>query len=345
MLGKNEVTFAVVIVNYRIAHLTIECLRSLAAQRTGATPQFEVVIVDNASGDGSSERLQDAVEENGWSSWIRVVAHHENRGFSAGNNVGLSIVLSQSHPPDFVLLLNPDTVAPPAAIAGLSQFLVEHPRAGIVGASLEDSAGAKQCAAHRFSTPLREFQRGASLGLLDRWIGPLAADGDNRTEARPIRCDWVSGAALCVRREVLQAIGLLDEGFFLYFEEVDFCKRAGRAGWEVWMLPHVRIVHREGASTGLRSRSSRLPMYWFDSRRRFFLKHHGGLKLLTADILWLLGRLGFRVRASMGLARAPRPLPARYNRDLLGGDMRAMLSRRRRSPELSPRHTEVSGTK
>ena len=113
--------------------------------------------------------------------------------------------------------------------------------------------------------------------------------------AGPCRTDWLSGACLMVRREVFDAVGLLDEGYFLYFEEVDFCRRAVRAGWSCWYVPAARVVHRVGSSTGWTT-ARRRPRYWFDSRRRYFRRHLGATKTLLADVLWTTGYATFRLR-------------------------------------------------
>jgi GT2 family glycosyltransferase len=130
-----------------------------------------------------------------------------------------------------------------------------------------------------------------------------------------------------VRRRVLEEIGEMDEGFFLYFEEVDFCHRARRAGWDVWYGACGTIVHHEGASTGIKVEARRRPAYWFDSRRRFFVKTYGTHALLTADLLRLLGRMSYLLRRLLRLGRATRhdPTPPRFHLDMLVGDLRALL--------------------
>jgi hypothetical protein len=140
------------------------------------------------------------------------------------------------------------------------------------------------------------------------------------------RCEWVSGASLMLRRGVIEAIGLLDEGFFLYFEEVDYCLRARQAGWEVWYVPESRVVHFEGASTGIRTASRRRPSYWFASRRRFFAKHYGIAGLVAADALWAVGHASLRARRTLGLGRGGDiPDPPGIAKDLLWGDLQALV--------------------
>ena len=140
-------------------------------------------------------------------------------------------------------------------------------------------------------------------------------------------CDWVSGACMAIRREVLDAIGPFDEGFFLYYEEVDFCRRARRAGWSCWLAADARVMHLEGAATGIKTAGQRRPPYWFASRRRFFVKAYGIGGLVLADLLWALGRTSLVLRRALGLGGRGNQAhePSRMTSDLLLGDVRAAL--------------------
>jgi GT2 family glycosyltransferase len=130
----------------------------------------------------------------------------------------------------------------------------------------------------------------------------------------PCQVDWVSGACLLVRREVFEAVGLLDEGFFMYYEEVDLCRRARRAGWPCWYVPEAHVVHLVGQSSGIGTRK-RLPAYWFRSRRRYFLTHLGPIGTFFADLAWMFGFLSFRLRQV--IQRKPDNDPPRLFRDFL----------------------------
>lgn len=320
----SPVRIDIVIVNYRCGRLAVDALASLAGE-VATSPGSRVVVVDNDSGDDSVAVLEGAIAANGWGGWASVVPAGRNGGFAFGNNVGIERT-GGTEGEGAVLLLNPDTVVRPGMIAALAGFLAERPRAGIVGCRLEDPDGTPQGCGHPFPTPLRELQRAARIGALSRIMGPLTVpEPRDAAAARPERCGWVSGAALCVRREVLRQIGMMDEGYFLYFEEVDLCKRAVDAGWEVWTAPGARVVHLEGSATGITQRKKRRPRYWFDSRRRYFLKHHGVVGLAVADALWLIGRGMLRTRGMVGLARGVEPMPPRFTGDLLAGDIGAML--------------------
>ena len=316
---------SVVIVNYRTADLAIDCLRSLVAERA-ALPDLRVVITDNASGDGSVERIANAIEADGFGAWARVMPLERNGGFAYGNNAAIRAELSGkvSPPPHFIHLLNPDCIVRPGGVSALARFLVEHPTVGIAGSLLEDASGAVQCSAHGFPSPLAELDSAARLGPLSRLLRRHAVSPPPRAEAH--ECAWVSGASMMIRREVFDTIGLMDEGYFLYFEEVDFCARARRAGWPVWYVPESRIVHLEGASTGIGQRQKRRGRFWYESRRRFFVKMYGAVGLAVADLLWAIGRTTLGVRRTLRLGGGANDDPLYFARDLLLGDLRALAS-------------------
>lgn len=286
------------IVNYRTADLTIDCLRSLASE-VRALGSIAVVVADNASGDGSAQRIRKAIDDHGWSSWASLVALERNGGFSFGNNAVIRSALAAARParPEHVLLLNSDTVACPNALAALLEFMEAHPDVGIAGSRVEQSDGKRQDSRFRFHSVWTELDAGLRLGfvtrlLRDHIVAPPLVDHSHST-------DWVMGASMIVRRQVFEDIGLLDEGYFLYFEEADFCLNARRAGWSCWYVPASRVVHLGGRSSGItnpRTPPMRRPRYWFDSRRRYFVKNHGRAYALCADIAWVLGFASWRVR-------------------------------------------------
>jgi len=286
----------VVIVNYRTPDLTIDCLRSLEPEvrRLGST---RVVVADNASGDGSPQRIRGAIEAHGWSGWAALLPLDHNGGFSSGNNAVIRPALESSDKPEFVLLLNSDTVVCPGALGALLEFMDSHPDVGIAGSRLEDPDGTHQHSRYRFHSVWSELDSGLKLGLVtrllrNRVVSPPLADA---VEPHPV--DWVAGASMMVRRRVFEDIGLLDSGFFLYFEEVDFCLNARRAGWTCWYVPSSRVMHLVGRSTGFtRETPARRPRYWFESRRRYFEKNHGRFYALGADVAWAVGFALWRVR-------------------------------------------------
>jgi N-acetylglucosaminyl-diphospho-decaprenol L-rhamnosyltransferase len=312
----------IIIVNYRTGPMVVDCLRSLFAERE-AVPRLTAVVVDNASGDGSLEVIERGIEREGWGGWVEILPLEENGGFAAGNNAGIRAGLAEGLPPEYFMLLNPDTIVSPGGVAQLVSFLESHPEAGIAGSQLVDGEGVVQRAAHRDPSPLGELVQSARFGpitrALGRWdVSPLPPEV-------PERCGWVSGASMMVRRKVISTAGMLDEAFFLYFEEVDLCWRARRAGWEVWYVPSSRVVHLEGSSTGIQQAKCRRGRYWYESRRRFFLKHYGMKGLLAADALWATGRALLVTRRALRLGGNTAGDPARYSADLLLGDVNACL--------------------
>ena len=296
-----DLSVAVIIVSYRSAGLAIESLRSVQSERSTRRLGIRAVVVDNASGD--FPQISRAVEENGWSSWVTVLLAPRNGGFAYGNNLGIRHAL-EGGPVDYVYLLNPDTQVRPGAIGTLVGFLEDHPGVGIAGSSFENQDGSEWPIAFRFPSLVSEFSDALGLGpvmrLLDRW---MVARTMTQT-AQPV--DWICGASMMIRSAVLEAIGGLDEGYFLYFEETDFCLRARRAGFATWYVPQSRVMHVGGQSTGVTERNAgprRLPAYWFESRRRYFAKAFGTAHAMAIDLVVLaayplgcLKRLALRQR-------------------------------------------------
>lgn len=297
----------IVIVNYRTADLVIDCMHSLM-QPEGVPEQTRIVVVDGASGDGSAQKLEAAIVENKWQDRIDLLPLETNGGFSYGNNRGIEHLKERYGSAEYVHLLNPDTVARAGSIGTLVAFMDEHPSAGIAGSRLEDPDGTPQACAFRFPTAVAQFEGEFRFGLvsklLDRWRVVL----DTPTEA--VRVDWVSGASFLIRSTLLDKIGQLDEEYFLYHEEVDFCLRAAREGWECWHVPQSRVIHLVGQSTGVTERDvapRRLPAYWFESRRRYFTKNHGRTYTAIADSCWLAGNLLGRVKSAVKREHYPHP--------------------------------------
>lgn len=316
----------IVIVNYRTASLVIDCLRSLEPGLAGL-PGARVVVTDNASGDDSVERLERAVDDSGWGDWVTIQPLPRNDGFAAGNNAAIAPALESAEPPEFILLLNPDTIVRAGAIGALLGFLEARPEVGLVGARLENPDGSPQVSAFRFPTVLSEVENGFRLGPLSRLLQPWIVARPIPTQARP--ADWVSGACLMVRRSVFERIGLLDEGYFMYFEEVDFCRRARQAGWPCWYVPEARVVHLVGQSSGFndpRRPQRRRPAYWFAARRRYLQTHLGWVQTLLADLGWAIGYATYRTRRP--LQRKPDTSPPYLLRDFLRHNLLPAWARR-----------------
>jgi GT2 family glycosyltransferase len=307
----------VVIVNYKVAKLVEECLAALAPEIRELSGS-RAVVVDNASNDGSAEAIETAIRSNGWGEWATFVASTTNIGFAAGNNLGVrrGLELFGTALPDFFFFLNPDTVVRPRAIQLLVAFLESRPDVGIAGGRSEDSDGTPQHCCFRFPSVWNEFASNVKLGLVDRLLRRRIARLPISDEPHPI--GWVSGAAMIVRRRVIEQIGLFDEKYFLYYEETDFALRAARAGWSCWHIPQARIVHYVGYSSGVTVRNrplDRKPKYWFESRRRFFVKNHGGLYAGLADLAAISGIVLGSVRRV--LARKPNTDPPCWLGDMV----------------------------
>jgi N-acetylglucosaminyl-diphospho-decaprenol L-rhamnosyltransferase len=312
-----NVTFGmlIVIVNYRTASLVADCLRSLEPEIANL-PGTRVVVVDGGSADGSAEQLEMCIRERGYGRWVELLALRENRGFAAGNNAGLRYALASGDRPAHVYLLNPDTVVLPGALTALTDFMREHPRAGILGSRCENPDGSPRQTAFRFHSILGELESEAGLGVVSRVLADAKIALPVSRE--PHRCDWVSGAAMLVRTEVFERVGLLDEEFFLYYEETDFALRAARAGFECWYVPASRVIHYCGQASGITgadAHKNRVPDYWYASRRRYFEKHHGRMYAATADAAWLAGSLTRRCRRA--LLQRPSQDPPKQLRDFL----------------------------
>jgi GT2 family glycosyltransferase len=288
------VKLLVVILNYRVVEFTIECLRSLSHE-IPSVPGARVAVCENGTGDDSEARLRGVIDANGWGSWVDLSAVHPNRGFTGGNNIVLRGALAAPDPPEYVLLLNADTIVLSNAIKALVAFMEDHPQVGIAGSRLEGPDGQLQTSAFRFFNPGSEFARAIRLGLVSHALGRWSAVLP--TPAAPQEVDWVPGASMMIRRAVFAAIGLLDEGFYTYFDDIDFCLNAKRAGWPTYCVPESRVIHLEGASTQIVQRVvKRRPEYWFQARRRFFLKNHGPLGAALADGAFLVGHALWRLR-------------------------------------------------
>ncbi len=288
----------VIIVNYRTAPLVIENLSALAVEKERLNSQLQVYVVDNDSRDGSVQLLSAEIASRGWADWVRLLPQTANLGFAGGNNVALANMLSNPQDCPFIFFLNPDACIQPGAVHSSRDFLLKRPEAGIVGSLLINPDGSSRRCAFRFPSPVGEFIRGAKTNmlacLLSRWdISPPLQPVQHKT-------DWVSGAAFMVRRNVFEQTGLMDDNFFLYYEEVDFMLRTTKLNWEIWHNPESIVMHLAGQATGIREEISQrgaLPDYWYRSWRRYFVKNHGRCRAFLSGSCWLLGETIFRVKS------------------------------------------------
>jgi N-acetylglucosaminyl-diphospho-decaprenol L-rhamnosyltransferase len=303
------------IVNYRTAALAIGCLQSLQDQVL-AHGHTQVIVVDNASGDDSVPRLQAAIAERGWGAWARVVASPRNGGFAAGNNDAIRAARQAQIAFDHVWLVNPDTHVRSGALQTLCDFMAAHPRAGVAGGSMESMAGERWPIAFRFPSAWGEVEATLGLGVVTRLLKKHVVA---RTMGDDVcRTDWICGANFMIRAKTLAQTGLMDEGYFLYYEETDFCREVAKAGWECWYVPQARVGHDSGQSTGATGAGAatrRVPGYWFESRRRYFVKQHGRLYAAATDLAWLASHV--LARARRVLQGKPHNQPPHLLRDFL----------------------------
>ncbi len=263
------VDLSVVIVSWNVCDLLRRCLASLARSTQPATISQEIIVVDNASTDGSVETLSPEFPH------VHFVANTENRGFPAANNQGIRMARGR-----YVLLLNPDTEVLDGALEAMVAYADAHPDVGVIGPQLLDPDGSVQSSRRRFPTLATAF-------FESTWLQPYAPRRVLRRyyvldhdDDETIEVDWVKGAALMARRTAIEQVGPLDEGFFMYSEELDWCRRFREAGWRVIYLPTAQIVHYEGKSS-----EQVLParhIHFQTSKVRYFHKYAGRP---TAEVL------------------------------------------------------------
>jgi len=277
----------IVIVSYRCRELLLACLDSIAEHPYEGGP-MTVTVVDNASADGTAEAVRERF------SAVRFIELPQNVGFSAANNVALREARAEQ-----VLLLNPDTEVWPGVLDAMSAYLAQHPRAGVAGCRLVRRDGTFDHAAKRsipsVADALRYFRPGGSgSGYL--------APGVGEHEAGPV--DAVNGAFMLVRREAIDEVGLLDAGYWMYGEDLDWCTRFRRAGWDVLYNGRVTALHVKGASAGTHRRL-RQNVAFHRSMGRFYRRHLGGEHALPDFVVYagIGAKLGLSVCHS-ALARA-----------------------------------------
>lgn len=283
----------IAITSYLRTDLTIACLRSISEQ-IAEVPGTRVSVCENGTGGDAPALLRQAIAENGWEPWVDLVVVFPNRGFTGGTNAAIRPALESPAPPEYVLLLNNDTILQEKALISLIKFMDAHPRVGIAGSLLISLDGTFQGSPFRFPGIATELDRGLRLGIVSRLLAPWSTLQPKTGQAMPV--GWVCTASGIVRRTVLDTIGLLDEDLYTYFDDTDLCMRARRAGWETWFVPESRVTHFGGATTQVSGTNLRRPSYWHQARRRYFLKHHGPLYLALVDAAFIAGLALWRVR-------------------------------------------------
>lgn len=300
---------SVVIVNWNTRDLLQQTLESLYRETQDVT--FETIVADNASTDGGVELIRRAWKQ------VCLIALPDNRGFAYANNAGFARARGR-----YILLLNSDTIVLRSTLAGMVRFLDAHPGAGCVGCRHLASDGTLQGSMDSFPGLLKDFLCYSELRRV-RWLLPFIRQRfpwwSNHDEVREV--DWVNGSCLMVRREAIWQVGVLDETFFLYAEEIDWCYRMRQAGWRVYFTPHSEIIHIGGQSTG--RISDRRVVLLYEGQYRFYRKHYPAWKyaalraivrvaavfrLATLACVYVLSQLGKRTAHAGGeiLTQEPR---------------------------------------
>lgn len=311
-------TLLTVILNWRTPEMTLKAAEAALREMDGI--EGEIIIVDNASGDGSLETMTQAVQARGWDR-VRLIASPVNGGFGAGNNVGIRAGLSSGERADYVYVLNSDAFPDEGAIRALMTYLEDHQHVGFAGSFIHGPDGEPHVTAFRFPSVASEFEGAARLGPVSRLLGHKAVPMPIPEISR--RVDWLAGASLMMRSSVLDRIGLFDENFFLYFEETDLCLRAARAGWITHYVRESRVTHIGSVSTGMKE-WRQVPDYWFDSRRYYFAKNHGVLYAAAATLAHVAGGLIWRLRRLV--QRKPPIDPPGFLRRLIRQDAQAVAN-------------------
>ena len=253
---------SVVIVSWKVKDLLKQCLQSIFDLTRGV--KFEVFVVDNNSGDGTAEMVAQEFPQ------VNLIASNRNLGFAKGNNIAIEIAQG-----DIVYLLNPDTELKDNAIAKLVDFMRCQPQAGIVGTKLVNPDGSHQLSVRRLPGFLVALLWVLKLHKLFpgwRLFRDYLADDFDYSKSQ--QCEQVMGASMAIRRSVLENLGVLDEQYFIWFEEVDYCKMATDAGHQVWYTPEATITHYGGVSFGQVNGLTNQRRF-NSSLRKYVRKHHG----------------------------------------------------------------------
>lgn len=281
--AKNQERLTIIIVSWNTMAMTARCLRSIEQEPgDGAAGDYEVVVVDNASSDGSVAMVRRDFP------WVRVIDNHENHGFARANNQAI-----EASERELVLLLNSDTEVQPGALGELVAFMDGHPQAAAAGAMMLNADGSLQESCRPMLTPGRELWR---LSYLDH-LWPRASyrmrSWDTETP-RPV--EVMMGACMMLRRSALDQIGALDERYFMYTEEVDLCYRLAARSWQLWYVPRARVTHFGALSS--RQAAQEMFVQLYRSKVQFYRKTGGE-------------RLARRFKRMLRLAYWPRLAAAR----------------------------------
>lgn len=294
-----------IVINYRTPDLTIQAVNALREEMRAVAP-FCIYLVDCASGDDSVPLFKQAAQRDGWQGEVVLVEAPRNGGFGYGINQAVRRALALTNPPAYFYILNSDAFADRGSLARLVAFLDSHPEWGLAGSHIRGTDGKSQVAAFRFPSVFSELESSARLGLLTHVLRKYVVSLP--VPQTDCEVDWISGTSMLVRRSTFEQTGLFDEGFFLYFEEIDFCHSARKAGIKACFVANAPITHLGGASTGMTDTTRRMPAYWFDSRYRYFRKHHGVVYATGCDLARAFGMvIWYAKERALGRPRTGRP--------------------------------------
>lgn len=273
------------IINYKTADLTLAALQSVRDDL--GDRDASVVVVDNASNDGSAEQIGAWINELR-DTRFQLVQSKTNSGFSAGHNLGFAT----SPDADFYLVLNSDALIRPGFFEAILQAAEAEPEFGLFMPQLEDEDGTPQVSCFRFHGIASEFLRGAATGPVTKLLKRHVVATSKPLEQNEI--EWASFACILLRGQMVRDIGPMDEGYFLYFEDTEYSFRARRAGWRIYFVPDAHVAHLCGRSGPVGERTlqkKRLPAYFWRSRTRYFRQTYGPAGPLLGNLAWILGRI------------------------------------------------------
>ena len=285
---------AISIINYKTGEMTIAAVASVLEALQDRDAQ--VVVVDNASGDGSADEIAAYIETMG-DSRISLVRSATNSGFSGGHNQGIAAAPNA----EYYLILNSDAVLRPGFFDAILEAANANPKVGMVAPRLEWDDGPAQQSCFRFASPQSEIIRGAGSGPVTKMLSSHVVALELPPD--PSDIEWASFACILLRGDMVRSIGDMDDGYFLYFEDAEYALRATRAGWGVIYTPDAKAVHFRGGSgpvKKIQAAKKRLPAYYWRSRTRFFRQAYGPLGPFLANLGWLTGRVLAHTRLLAG---------------------------------------------
>jgi N-acetylglucosaminyl-diphospho-decaprenol L-rhamnosyltransferase len=273
LVPSTTIDLSVIIVNWNTRDLLTGCLHAVEQAMQAITRlDIEVFVVDNASTDGSAVLVQSHFP------WVKLIVNTENIGFAAANNQAMCMASGR-----YVLLLNSDTVIHPGALATLVDFMDRTLQAGACGPRLLNGDESLQHACHPMLTPGREFWR---LLFLERVYPRSTYPLEQWDITQPRSAEVIKGACLLLRRTALDQVGLLDENYFMYTEEVDLCHRLRLSGWELWYVPRAEVTHFGGSSSCQMAETMYVQLYY--SKLYFYRKFGGDRRARLAKLLYVL---------------------------------------------------------